>query len=530
VAQLVVVSADVVVTAQFSNYVDSLRARQLLRGIFVDECHTIIMDVSYRQKLAALKGLHRFDCPVVVLTATLPGMMERWFRQAMLVEDALIVRASTVKRNIRYNVVRVTTKGGFTAAQSAVDDEVVRVMLRMEKDMTGDQKGVIYCRSRPACERIAAKVGCDFYHSGIVDTQERQRRLGCWVTGTGGNRWIVATTGLGTGIDIPGIVGVIHMEQPYGLVDFIQQTGRGGRRAGETVESVIVMDQKKARMEETRSDVEQWNHQAMEWFVESVGCRRVPLGTFMDVGVEGCGADCEALQCELCDQCRQKQVRQDEEDQKGEEDEEDGEEDTDDVSDDSGSSSPNRGVSGRSVSIDTGSGINRYGVHIQEKHSGLKVLRQWLHEVGDDCAVCFVAWREQGGTAAWRGKAVHRIQECPRFAFTQYVAWRQQIRFAKFQCCVWCGLPQSFCRGWDPLQRCEQEDKVMPLVLWVLTQPRWRARVTMEFRSEISSGGGRLEEEGYIQWVQRSRKMYDEDMTNALAVWDMVVQDVSAVL
>ena len=70
------------------------------------------------------------------------------------------------------------------------------------------------------------------------------------------------------------------------------------------MESVIVMDQKKARIEGTRSDVEHWNHQAMEWFVESVGCRRVSLGTFMDVGVEGCGADCEALQSELCDRYR----------------------------------------------------------------------------------------------------------------------------------------------------------------------------------------------------------------------------------
>ena len=43
-------------------------------------------------------------------------------------------------------------------------------------------------------------------------------------------------------MDIGGIVGVVHMEQPYGLVDFVQQTGRGGRRVGEVMESVVVMD------------------------------------------------------------------------------------------------------------------------------------------------------------------------------------------------------------------------------------------------------------------------------------------------
>jgi hypothetical protein len=58
------------------------------------------MDVLYRQKLEALKGLHRFDYPVILLTATLPGVIERWFRQLMVVPDAVIIRASTVKRNI----------------------------------------------------------------------------------------------------------------------------------------------------------------------------------------------------------------------------------------------------------------------------------------------------------------------------------------------------------------------------------------------------------------------------------------------
>ena len=40
----------------------------------------------------------------------------------------------------------------------------------------------------------------------------------------------------------------------------------------------------------------------------------------------------------------------------------------------------------------------------------------------------------------------------------------------------------------------------MPVVLWILTQPRWRARVMIEFRVEIMSGGVPLEE-AYIRWV-----------------------------
>ena len=147
-ARLVVVSADWW-NEQFRNYVDSLRSRKLLKRIFFDEGHTAILDVSFRRQLENLKGLHRYECPVITLTATIPGVMERWFRQTMLMSDAAIIRASTVKRNIRYNVIRVASsepndgdgRGRKKGVNPAVQDEVVRVVLRMEKTMHGDQKG-----------------------------------------------------------------------------------------------------------------------------------------------------------------------------------------------------------------------------------------------------------------------------------------------------------------------------------------------------------------------------------------------------
>jgi Lhr-like helicase len=69
---------------------------------------------------------------------------------------------------------------------------------------------------------------------------------------------------LGTRIDVGGIVRIVHMEQPYGLVDFVQQTGRGRRRERKTVESVIVMNQRKAWFREQSSDVEHLNRQTMK--------------------------------------------------------------------------------------------------------------------------------------------------------------------------------------------------------------------------------------------------------------------------
>ncbi|KAL9563895.1 hypothetical protein ACKAV7_011930 [Fusarium commune] len=251
-ARLIVVSADVVSSAEFCGYVDGLSCTGLLQRIFVDECHTVIMDIGYRAKLGELVGLRRFGCPLVLLTATLPVVLEDWFRGEMLARSAIIVRDRTVKLNCRYEVQQV--KPG----RNAVEDHTVEVIKQLDQDMTGCQKGVIYCRSKSQCETIADEIGCGFHHSGMSE-QDRHEARTTWAEGRNTSRWIAATTGLGTGIDIEGIVAVVHMEKPYGLVDFVQQIGRGGRRAGEVVRSVIIHDGRPQREDQHRSFVDDIN-------------------------------------------------------------------------------------------------------------------------------------------------------------------------------------------------------------------------------------------------------------------------------
>ena len=98
---------------------------------------------------------------------------------------------------------------------------MIKTVLRMEKTISSDQKGVIYCRSHDVTLKLSEALRCDFYHSAL-NKEVWQERLTRWIEGKGMIRWLVATTRLGTGIDIKGIVAMIHMEQPYGMVDFIQ--------------------------------------------------------------------------------------------------------------------------------------------------------------------------------------------------------------------------------------------------------------------------------------------------------------------
>ncbi len=118
-----VVSADVAVSAGFMSYVESIRARGLLDRIFFDECHTFVMDVGYRTSLGLLVGLYRYGCPLVMLMATLPVKMEKWLWDYMLAEEATIIRAATMRANIRYRVETVRADGA-----SSIEDGVVAVV------------------------------------------------------------------------------------------------------------------------------------------------------------------------------------------------------------------------------------------------------------------------------------------------------------------------------------------------------------------------------------------------------------------
>ncbi|RYP47553.1 hypothetical protein DL768_006398 [Monosporascus sp. mg162] len=256
------------------------------------------MDASNRKRLAELKSLYRYDCPVVLLTARLPMRLERWLWRMMLADDADIVRAGTVKKNIRYEV--ATVKPG----KRAVEDEMLKRVLRATTCMHGDPDGG-YVMSLEGEVRAAYRDDrLRVLSHSSMDKEVRQGVLG----GLGGlGRGPV---GYALELDDDG-AGHRHRHQgdrrrytrgaAHGLVDFVQQTGRGGRRDGETVDSIVVLDGHPAWYDKQGSDVDQMNRQAMERFIQTPDCRRLILGSFMD----GFARDCDGMGAERYDRCRE---------------------------------------------------------------------------------------------------------------------------------------------------------------------------------------------------------------------------------
>ncbi|KAF2462472.1 P-loop containing nucleoside triphosphate hydrolase protein, partial [Lindgomyces ingoldianus] len=135
-------------------------------------------------------------------------------------------------------------------------------------------KGVVYCRSKEQCQRIAEELRCEYYHADVPDRAERVKQ---WL-GSGG--LIVATSALGTGVDYPGVVYIPHVGMPWSMIDFAQESGRGGR-AGEEVDSVIVVERRSVEQEMLKHS-DNLCVQAMGLFLTGRGCRRALMSMYMD--------------------------------------------------------------------------------------------------------------------------------------------------------------------------------------------------------------------------------------------------------
>jgi len=138
---------------------------------------------------------------------------------------------------------------------------------------------------------MAAALGCAYYYAGVPDRAERLTR---WLQEGG---LIVATSALGTGVDFPGIVFILHVGMPWSMIDYAQESGRGGR-AGERVDSVILVEYSEVERTMERKS-EDLDIQAMGMFLIGSGCRRGLMSGYLD----GKRVVCNDIESAGCDKC-----------------------------------------------------------------------------------------------------------------------------------------------------------------------------------------------------------------------------------
>lgn len=482
-AQIVLVSAEAASSDNFLQWASELVSRKALDRIVVDECHVMFTAADeYRKKLRSLALLRQLGCPFVFLTGTLPPLQEREFEEAMHLRNPIYIRASCHRLNIEYSVKRIKNGHGPMEAKKLLDAR--------RKVLKPGQKGIVYCISHAKCKALARHLQCHYYH-GVPDScsahfmAQREEGFEAWLRGD--TPYIVATAALGTGLDMAGIVLVVHVDAPYSLIDYAQEAGRAGR-SGERAEAVMLVEDKDWPSADISQDVyDEMKTREVRSLVRTEACRRTIIGRCLDNDVR----DCRAVEGMLCDNCQHQHQR----------------------------GGASEGIfQGLILSQAAGRKVAR----------GLEEMQTALEEIKalgtkDGCRICWVFAGVKGVGHSWW--SCTEIEESLSFescmAFQRKIDYRRD-KHAQFLSCFYCHVSQKLCLDGFKTKgmTCQWKHIIIPAALAATTEADIWDRVCKLAGKEFKG------EADYNNWLACKHKklICGLEMTNAMAVFEAILQ------
>ena len=169
------------------------------------------------------------------------------------------------------------------------------------------EKGVIYCTSHAKCKVLAKQLSCHYYHGNPRDSNahflaQREAGFQAWVQGE--TLYIVATAALGTGIDVPGIRHIIHLEALHSIIDYAQEARRAGR-AGESVQAQIIIEDKDWPGGDPEKDsCLELKTREVSSLIRTTGCQCSVLGRYLDNDLR----DCKGMDAVYYNNCQREEL------------------------------------------------------------------------------------------------------------------------------------------------------------------------------------------------------------------------------
>jgi superfamily II DNA/RNA helicase len=364
------------------------------------------------------------------------------------------------------------------------DDQHIDKVCRMASDTAEsidmNEKILIFCPSTKQVEDVATRLICCKYYSKYSEKEDSFLK---WKDGI--HKIMVSTSALSAGINVRGVVLVIHVGQTYGCSSFVQESGRGGRE-GQVFKAVTIMA--KSRLEALKKQDARLMTQEVaalrEFIITTTNCRRGPISEFQD----GKRITCKEIDAVLCDVCDSRQ-----------------------------------GVEKRHLEYGLEEGVarkksySRAGI-IAESVAEERVLMDYIQrqkkKLKNQCSICWACNRTEYG---------HEEEDC---RFKEFgIEQGMNIKCENDSCCFRCGLPGDLCEDYES-RTCTGPNMVRSLVTIHLEKQNegmWNCVKEVsgqEFDLETRKRRKELE-----KWLGEKCRTMGENGNNMFAVYCLAIKN-----
>jgi superfamily II DNA helicase RecQ len=300
-------------------YLKSLETTDRLGTIVIDEAHLLLTAVFRADRLQYIRNIRDRIAPIILLTATLPPSMEVELKQLLCFDphQCTTFRKPSDRPNIRYLLHRPNdyedawlqlcrfAKSSIAGDLRASHPHLPTWFQQWTALLQPAEKGIIFALTKEEVEKISQEFRIPGYHSGMSATCQLQQ-LQEW-KGTP-QQWIVGTSGLGAGVNVPNVACVIHWGIPPDILDWVQMAGRGGRGIAMAYSITIAPAQITPGWKplfESATLLHPKRLQALEDIINSDSCIRQKLEMYLD-GTDDAGP-CMGRSVEPCWVCNLEQ-------------------------------------------------------------------------------------------------------------------------------------------------------------------------------------------------------------------------------
>jgi superfamily II DNA helicase RecQ len=167
-----------------------------------------------------------------------PHLHEIFCKKAALEINANIIRMSTDRPELCHHVLMVNSARSHIPVWESLKHLVFHLKTG---SLQTDERIVIFFQDETEADNFAAQMGCSKYHSKLPSQgKSKGYYFDLWAAGE--QVVMAASTTFQQGVDYPWVAFIIYYRSAYGLIDFDQGAGHGGRR-GRFSYAIVLRDE-----------------------------------------------------------------------------------------------------------------------------------------------------------------------------------------------------------------------------------------------------------------------------------------------